>query len=58
MSVSYLIPKSESHLRRRCSKHGFRMRCLTMIKQQKTRCYILRRCVTMLLCWRDYAVRD
>ncbi|RWW70701.1 hypothetical protein BHE74_00021600 [Ensete ventricosum] len=32
---------------------GLRRRCLMMVKQQKTRFYILRRCVSLLLCWHD-----
>ncbi|KAG9152953.1 hypothetical protein Leryth_012552 [Lithospermum erythrorhizon] len=34
---------------------SFRKRCLSMVKQQRTRIYILRRCVVMLLCWRDHS---
>ncbi|XP_021859991.1 small polypeptide DEVIL 10 [Spinacia oleracea] len=59
MSFSYLIPSqrsySQGHGHR---KNSFRRRCLTIVKQQKTRVYILRRCVTMLLCWRDHSVSD
>ncbi|KAG0492150.1 hypothetical protein HPP92_005263 [Vanilla planifolia] len=33
-------------------------RCLTMAKHQKTRFYIFRRCVFMLLCWHAHAVSD
>lgn len=33
-------------------------RCLLIAKQQRTRFYILRRCITMLLCWHAHAVRD
>ncbi|KAK8683950.1 hypothetical protein V6N13_039991 [Hibiscus sabdariffa] len=28
--------------------------CLTMAKEQRSRFYILRRCVIMLLCWQKY----
>ncbi|KAM3328807.1 hypothetical protein ACQJBY_026122 [Aegilops geniculata] len=28
-------------------------RCCAMLKQHKTRLYILGRCVSMLLCWHD-----
>ncbi|GAA0185379.1 hypothetical protein LIER_32667 [Lithospermum erythrorhizon] len=54
MNLTHLMPiaSSDSH-RRKCS--SFRNRCSTMVKQQKTRIYILRRCVVMLLCWRDHS---
>ncbi|KAG7030417.1 hypothetical protein SDJN02_08764, partial [Cucurbita argyrosperma subsp. argyrosperma] len=41
--------------RRRTS---FRKRCLLMIKQQKTRFYILARCISMLMCWNDRDIPD
>ncbi|CAK9151899.1 unnamed protein product, partial [Ilex paraguariensis] len=31
---------------------------MKMIKQQRTRFYILRRCISTLLCWRHHAIRD
>ncbi|TYI48286.1 hypothetical protein E1A91_D13G236800v1 [Gossypium mustelinum] len=34
-------------------KPSFKTRCSSMAKQQKTRLYILRRCITMLLCWHE-----
>jgi hypothetical protein len=33
---------------------GLRRRCHAVLKQQRTRLYILRRCVSMLLCWNDH----
>ncbi|KAL5980718.1 hypothetical protein ACLOJK_028627 [Asimina triloba] len=36
----------------------FAKRCTTIVKQQRTRFYILGRCITMLLCWHAHAVRD
>ncbi|XP_078176254.1 small polypeptide DEVIL 22-like [Carex rostrata] len=33
------------------TKKGFTRRCETMLKEQRARIYILRRCATMLLCW-------
>ncbi|XP_022729514.1 uncharacterized protein LOC111284813 [Durio zibethinus] len=39
-------------------KPSFRNRCLLMAKQQKTRFYILGRCVSMLLCWHDHSLSD
>lgn len=35
----------------RCS---FTRRCANLVKEQRARFYIMRRCVTMLICWRDY----
>ncbi|XP_006285324.2 uncharacterized protein LOC17880151 [Capsella rubella] len=39
-------------------KTSFGDRCLLMAKQQRTRLYILRRCVSMLLCWHDHSIHD
>ncbi|CAN8307645.1 unnamed protein product [Cochlearia groenlandica] len=39
-------------------KTSFGDRCLLMAKQQRTRIYILRRCVSMLLCWHDHSIHD
>ncbi|CAN0909540.1 Small polypeptide DEVIL 11 [Linum grandiflorum] len=38
--------------RRRCS---FSRKCARLVKEQRARFYIMRRCVTMLICWRDYS---
>ncbi|OAY53296.1 small polypeptide DEVIL 19 [Manihot esculenta] len=38
-----------SSLRRK--SHGFTTKCVSLIKEQRARIYILRRCATMLLCW-------
>jgi hypothetical protein len=37
---------------------GLRRRCYAVLKQQRTRLYILRRCVTMLLCWHEHDLSD
>ncbi|KAM0884764.1 hypothetical protein ACQ4PT_030779 [Festuca glaucescens] len=37
---------------------GLRRRCHAVLKQQRTRLYILRRCVSMLLCWSDHDMSD
>ncbi|PWZ18504.1 hypothetical protein Zm00014a_024411 [Zea mays] len=37
---------------------GLRRRCYAVLKQQRTRLYILRRCVTMLLCWHQHDLSD
>lgn len=37
---------------RRCS---FTRKCARLVKEQRARFYIVRRCVIMLICWRDYS---
>ncbi|KAJ0977805.1 hypothetical protein J5N97_013279 [Dioscorea zingiberensis] len=49
---------SSKPCRKACRRPSLRRRCLTMVKQQKTRFYILGRCVTMLLCWHVHDVSD
>ncbi|OAY79077.1 hypothetical protein ACMD2_18392 [Ananas comosus] len=36
------------------SPASFSSRCASLFKEQRARFYIMRRCVTMLICWRDY----
>ncbi|KAM0948301.1 hypothetical protein DsansV1_C07g0076851 [Dioscorea sansibarensis] len=36
------------------SQRSFTSRCASLVKEQRARFYIMRRCVTMLVCWRDY----
>ncbi|RRT58203.1 hypothetical protein BHE74_00004952 [Ensete ventricosum] len=33
---------------------SFSSRCASVAKEQRAKLYIVRRCVTMLICWRDY----
>ncbi|KAL8538659.1 hypothetical protein ACS0TY_000610 [Phlomoides rotata] len=33
---------------------SFRRRCGRLVKEQRARFYILRRCVIMLICWQDH----
>ncbi|KAI3923664.1 hypothetical protein MKW98_011294 [Papaver atlanticum] len=49
---------SKQSIRRSYKNSGFRKRLLWVLKQQKTRFYILRRCITMLLCWHEHAFPD
>ncbi|CDP00117.1 unnamed protein product [Coffea canephora] len=37
---------------KRCA---FTRKCARLVKEQRARFYIMRRCVTMLICWRDYS---
>ncbi|KAG6586417.1 hypothetical protein SDJN03_19150, partial [Cucurbita argyrosperma subsp. sororia] len=57
--MSTALSSQSAQLRlRTCRKISFRKRCLRMIKQQKTRFYILGRCISMLLCWQDRDIHD
>ncbi|KAF7836068.1 DEVIL-like protein [Senna tora] len=60
MAVSHFAAKPQYPCRRTDRETGrsFRKRCFQMAKQQKTRFYILGRCITMLLCWHDHAISD
>ncbi|MQL81938.1 hypothetical protein Taro_014407 [Colocasia esculenta] len=33
---------------------SFTRRCASLVKEQRARFYIMRRCVVMLICWREY----
>ncbi|KAL5202492.1 hypothetical protein ABZP36_013444 [Zizania latifolia] len=45
--------------RRRSAKPAeLRRRCYAVLKRQRTRLYILRRCVCMLLCWHEHDLSD
>ncbi|KAG0496801.1 hypothetical protein HPP92_001492 [Vanilla planifolia] len=33
---------------------SFTSRCANLAKERRARFYIVRRCVSMLICWRDY----
>lgn len=44
------------HLRKPCRSFG--RRCSSLVKEQRARFYILRRCVVMLVCWHDYEYCD
>ncbi|KAG8078460.1 hypothetical protein GUJ93_ZPchr0007g4470 [Zizania palustris] len=37
---------------------SFSGRCARLVKEQRARFYIMRRCVTMLVCWREYACEE
>ncbi|KAF6150321.1 hypothetical protein GIB67_034020 [Kingdonia uniflora] len=40
---------------KKSKKSSFSRKCASLVKEQRARFYIMRRCVTMLICWRDYA---
>lgn len=50
-SASASASRSRSPSQRRCA---FSRRCARLVSEQRARFYIVRRCVTMLLCWREY----
>ncbi|KAJ4831449.1 hypothetical protein Tsubulata_043642 [Turnera subulata] len=41
------------HVRDPC--RSFASRCSKLVKEQRAKFYILRRCITMLVCWDEYA---
>ncbi|RDX95112.1 hypothetical protein CR513_22410, partial [Mucuna pruriens] len=50
-STSPLMKNSSStHTQRRCA---FARKCARLVKEQRARFYIMRRCVIMLICWHD-----
>nr|DAD23375.1 TPA_asm: hypothetical protein HUJ06_024838 [Nelumbo nucifera] len=53
MGQCYSAPSSgkEQHWDEHSS---LKKRCLARAKEQRSRFYILRRCVVMLLCWHEY----
>ncbi|KAH7678122.1 DVL protein [Dioscorea alata] len=49
------LKRSASALESRgSSQRSFTSRCASLVKEQRAKFYIMRRCVTMLICWRDY----
>ena len=60
-ATPYFLSSSKSNPRCKSQEHrkpSFRNRCFLMAKQQKTRFYILGRCISMLLCWHDHSISD
>ncbi|KAL4318625.1 hypothetical protein GQ457_18G000690 [Hibiscus cannabinus] len=53
-----LLGKSECGSGSMSQRRSIKKRCLTMAKQQRGRFYILRRCVSMLLCWHLHSISD
>ncbi|CAN1173969.1 Small polypeptide DEVIL 11 [Linum perenne] len=50
-SATTTTPLMKNSSQRKCS---FSRKCARLVKEQRARFYIMRRCVTMLICWRDY----
>lgn len=40
--------------RQKQGKYGFTRKCGRLVKEQRARFYIMRRCVVMLICWTDH----
>ncbi|KAK6926999.1 DVL protein [Dillenia turbinata] len=59
-SLKYSSSSPRSPPMRSLSQKGssFTRKCNSLAKEQKARFYILRRCVTMLVCWRKYGDRN
>ncbi|KAK8531791.1 hypothetical protein V6N13_131149 [Hibiscus sabdariffa] len=51
-SSSFMVKNSSASHNKRCA---FTRKCARLVKEQRARFYIMRRCVTMLICWRDYS---
>ncbi|KAL7585561.1 small polypeptide DEVIL 11 [Lactuca sativa] len=51
-SISRSRSSSATSSHRRCT---FTRKCARLVKEQRARFYIMRRCVSMLVCWRDYS---
>ncbi|KAK9284021.1 hypothetical protein L1049_012280 [Liquidambar formosana] len=51
-SRSSTSPLMKNTSNRRCS---FTRKCARLVKEQRAKFYIMRRCVTMLICWREYS---
>ncbi|XP_073063713.1 small polypeptide DEVIL 22-like [Primulina eburnea] len=45
------IKNKISNPRKSKSNHNFTRKCASLVREQRARIYILRRCATMLLCW-------
>ncbi|KAL8192980.1 hypothetical protein R6Q59_008933 [Mikania micrantha] len=48
------LSKKESRFSATHRRCAFTRKCARLVKEQRARFYIMRRCVTMLICWRDY----
>ncbi|KAK7847582.1 hypothetical protein CFP56_006438, partial [Quercus suber] len=36
-------------------RYSFTRKCARLVKEQRARFYIMRHCMTMLICWREYS---
>lgn len=49
------LPTKGGKERSRSMARSISSRCAGLVREQRARFYIMRRCVTMLVCWREYA---
>ncbi|KAL4188766.1 hypothetical protein AMTRI_Chr08g162060 [Amborella trichopoda] len=67
MATAEYLVEGKWKLTKKCSRSGaylrgspstsrcsFSRKCASLVKEQRARFYIMRRCVTMLVCWREY----
>lgn len=53
-SMGHLCSSSSSSRKNTTKRRGsFIRKCASLVKEQRARFYIIRRCVTMLVCWQD-----
>ncbi|KAL5231730.1 hypothetical protein ABZP36_030506 [Zizania latifolia] len=57
-SSSSRLPPHQQRRRRSTKPAELRRRCYAVLKRQRTRLYILRRCVCMLVCWHEHDLSD
>nr|KYP44755.1 hypothetical protein KK1_033733 [Cajanus cajan] len=46
------LMKNNSSTQKKCA---FARKCARLVKEQRARFYIMRRCVIMLICWHEYS---
>ncbi|KAL4198550.1 hypothetical protein AMTRI_Chr03g140760 [Amborella trichopoda] len=57
-ACSVSAPRESGTTAATCGVRVIGKRCVRIVKQHRTRLYILRRCITMLLCWHTHSVRE
>ncbi|KAG8084949.1 hypothetical protein GUJ93_ZPchr0010g7277 [Zizania palustris] len=57
-SSSSQLPQQRRRRRGGTKPAELRRRCYAVLKRQRTRLYILRRCVCMLVCWHEHDLSD
>ncbi|EOA25039.1 hypothetical protein CARUB_v10018345mg [Capsella rubella] len=53
LSTKKRFGADEGASREKQGKYGFTRKCGRLVKEQRARFYIMRRCVVMLICWTD-----
>ncbi|CAL5387857.1 unnamed protein product [Camellia sinensis] len=52
---SWLQRKTSQASEHRCTCRSLGEKCSHLVKKQRAKFYILRRCITMLICWDDHS---